>query len=998
MTKIVILFLVLNIPFLFCFAERSLIIESFESGYVPLFSYEDEDIEPDSFAFDTDNTANTYSVYSLKLFGNTWKTKPIESVLITENSVWTIDVFSQNVSDIQGFGISDGEKTLFYSFFGTEELNIEEWVPVYQGLYGTGQWVNFPLPVGSDWFAWYEEYPVISEIIFVNDADDNSGIVFFDNVLDITDHLPVAPEAEISYSIISSRIRENRSREVVIQFHAEITDPDSDEHVYYWDFGDGFSSSEAEPIHTYYIEDNHLYTVLLQILDDDGLWGYASCSVQLNPGTTNLPVRMNFVGDVMLARNLQGVINSIGLDNIFAPISPYLGEAADITVANLECPFTSANTNHPTKTIYFKAAPENMAAISHAMIDVVSLANNHTWDYLDAGMLETIQLLEAYQIGYGGAGMNSYEAYLPHFENSFGINTAFLFSCDRTGQYNNYQPYLQAGLNKPGFAYMTPYYVSKQIDMVRNVADVIVVNTHSGSEYSIAPGANYDYIDIFSGWDVKDFELEEDYTPRADIPHMWDLEIRRHFIDQGADIVICHHPHIIQGFEIYNGKLIAHSLGNFVFDLTYSETFPSMILNMNISENGLSDYTITPVFIDDFIPQRARGDLGLHILEYLAMKSRELNTFLKIDRENLIAEVIIDTFNMIVFSQPHNLETNAVFLQNEYYSPPVRLPYGGYISSLNSIVPDNNMQFRLGRELVWNGNFEDEGSTEWNLNSDFEWIDDTVSFSGERSLCLTRNSAQGYAVMTDLANRLKRFSSADYSVHGYIKTENVSSANIQVRYFSNRTGGNALGIGETAMATGTHEWQYFWQNISFEDGTNFFNINSILSPPDNGESFAWFDDIGVIEWTDWQEYTGFPEYVWNPNNYRFIQIKSTESFDTALINISSSDYNNPLVQFSSDAVPQSAGATLYDNFPNPFNPETTISFSLLQESNVQISIYNIRGQKVKQLVNDKFPQGKHFIVWNGKNSQDKSAASGIYFYRFVVDGKLQDQKKMLLLK
>ncbi|NQT65263.1 MAG: CapA family protein, partial [FCB group bacterium] len=64
---------------------------------------------------------------------------------------------------------------------------------------------------------------------------------------------------------------------------------------------------------------------------------------------------------------------------------------------------------------------------------------------------------------------------------------------------------------------------------------------------------------------------------RIDIPHMWDIEIRHHMIDSGADLVICHHPHVIQGIEVYNGKVIAHSLGNFVFDLSYLETFPTMI-------------------------------------------------------------------------------------------------------------------------------------------------------------------------------------------------------------------------------------------------------------------------------------------------------------------------------------------------------------------------------------------------------------------------------------
>ncbi len=982
-------------------ANRSIIIESFESGNVPFTSWQDEDLEPESYYFSTDNTANPYSVYSLAVYGNTWKVATIEPITLQENSVWQIDVFCENVADIQGFGLFDGENTLFYSFFGTEMLNIEEWVPVYQGVHNTGEWITFLLPVADDWFAWYEEYPIIQQIIFLNDADDNPGIVYFDDVLDVSSQQPIPPDVEVYYSVIGDYRDEAGQRNVTVQFSAEIIDPDSDSHVYYWDFGDGYSSMNPEPEHTYLVEDNHLYTVLLSVVDDTQKWGYGSCNVPVEPGSSTLPVKMNFIGDVMLARSMQSIINNFGMETIFSSIDPYLGQAADITIANLESPFTNSNNNHPTKTIYFKADPANIAAITHAGIDVACLANNHIWDYMNEGMLDTQQLLYENQIAFGGAGINSYEAYLPHFENRSGINIAFLFSSDRTGQYNNYQPYLQAGLDKPGFAYMTPYYVSQQIAEVQNVADVIVVNTHSGSEYSTAPGANYDSIDIFAGWDERDFAEDEDYTPRADIPHMWDIEIRHHFIDQGADIVICHHPHVIQGLEIYNGKLIAHSLGNFVFDLTYSETFPSMILNMNVNENGLSDYSITPVFIDDFIPKRAEGELGLHILEYLVMKSRDLNTYLKIDRENIVAEVIIDTLNMISQTNEFILQTDLQVEDDHFISPPVRFPELGYASQLAAVIPQDIYHFRLGRELVWNGNFEDEGSSEWNLNSDYEWLDNAVYYNGDYSLCLNRESWQGVNVVTDLSNRLKRFEDSQYTVHGYIKTENVSASTIQIRCYSNRTGGGLLGIGElNQTATGTSDWQYYHGNLDFEEGTNFFNINASLAPPDEGESFAWFDDIGLIEWTTWQDYNGFATNIWNPNNYRYIQLKSTSEITYAELEVQVIDYNNPLVQAQENPVPPAKIAEMNQNYPNPFNPETIVSFNLTTESTVftELTIYNIKGQKVRTLANENLPAGEYEYLWNGKNDAQKRVASGIYFISLQVNKKVIATRKCLLLK
>jgi len=85
-------------------------------------------------------------------------------------------------------------------------------------------------------------------------------------------------------------------------------------------------------------------------------------------------------------------------------------------------------------------------------------------------------------------------------------------------------------------------------------------------------------------------------------------------------------------------------------------------------------------------------------------------------------------------------------------------------------------------------------------------------------------------------------------------------------------------------------------------------------------------------------------------------------------------------------------------YPNPFNPSTTIYFSITKESNVELSIFNIKGQKVKTLVNDNLEKGNHSVVWLGKDEADKSVSSGVYFYKIKFDGKNESVKKCLLLK
>jgi len=86
------------------------------------------------------------------------------------------------------------------------------------------------------------------------------------------------------------------------------------------------------------------------------------------------------------------------------------------------------------------------------------------------------------------------------------------------------------------------------------------------------------------------------------------------------------------------------------------------------------------------------------------------------------------------------------------------------------------------------------------------------------------------------------------------------------------------------------------------------------------------------------------------------------------------------------------------NYPNPFNPTTTISFSIPEESKVELSVFNIKGQKVKTLAKDSYQKGKHSVVWNGKSDSGKSVSSGVYFYKLDTENNNSVMKKCLLLK
>jgi hypothetical protein len=88
---------------------------------------------------------------------------------------------------------------------------------------------------------------------------------------------------------------------------------------------------------------------------------------------------------------------------------------------------------------------------------------------------------------------------------------------------------------------------------------------------------------------------------------------------------------------------------------------------------------------------------------------------------------------------------------------------------------------------------------------------------------------------------------------------------------------------------------------------------------------------------------------------------------------------------------------LNQNFPNPFNPETTIKYQLAESAPVQLRIYNIVGQVVRTLVSEQQAAGRYQIRWNGTDDRGVAVSSGIYFYQ-VSAGKFQDVKRLMLLK
>jgi poly-gamma-glutamate capsule biosynthesis protein CapA/YwtB (metallophosphatase superfamily) len=296
-------------------------------------------------------------------------------------------------------------------------------------------------------------------------------------------------------------------------------------------------------------------------------------------------VNLTFVGDILFASKVEDLLKTNGYAYPYKYVKSYL-EKADITIANLESPITDRGKAE-SKEYVFRSPVQALPELKNAGVDVLNLANNHIMDYGQEGLLDTFDHLDTHQFLRIGAGRNIDEAFTPAIVQHQGMKIAFLgFSrvIPSTSWY--------AGKNKPGVAesYSTKM-ASEAIRKARAEADLVVVIAHWGQE-------------------------------RKDRPVKEQVDLAHTYIDEGADLVVASHPHVLQGFEQYKGKWIAYSLGNFIFTTNeVPATWESMILEASCTKERTCELHMIPIMTKWAQPIRMVEDLGLKLFERLSRVS-----------------------------------------------------------------------------------------------------------------------------------------------------------------------------------------------------------------------------------------------------------------------------------------------------------------------------------------------------------------------------------------
>ena len=197
---------------------------------------------------------------------------------------------------------------------------------------------------------------------------------------------------------------------------------------------------------------------------------------------------------------------------------------------------------------------------------------------------------------------------------------------------------------------------------------------------------------------------------------------------------------------------------------------------------------------------------------------------------------------------------------------------------------------------------------------------------------------------------------------------------------------------------GDTDWTYYYKELTVPTSTNYFDILLISETPNSGMSYAWFDNVGLIEWNDWELQSSNPT-IMNPNDYYFYQVRTDEPLATATVKYVETAYG-PIPQVGIDDEPvQHQVISQVRNFPNPFNNSTKISFTLKENvEDVAVKIYNIKGQLIRELQIQDLKLKMNEVFWDAKDSFGKNAANGIYFYTISSDGKILATQKCLLLR
>lgn len=315
---------------------------------------------------------------------------------------------------------------------------------------------------------------------------------------------------------------------------------------------------------------------------------------------TQARVSLCAVGDILLDRGIRASIQSNSVDYPFKHVSEFINDF-DLAFCNLECPVSAVGQS--TGKIYcFRADTSYFSGVQDAGFNLFSLANNHIIDWGEKACLDTKQLIEKNNLYVVGAGKDQAEAQAPLSIKMNGLKFAFLASVGIPLK-DMIWP-----ISKSGPAQANLEQLVELILKIRQTVDYIVVSLHWGTEY--------------------------EHLPRSH-QVIWAHTL----INAGADLIIGHHPHVLQSIEYYNNRVILYSLGNFIFDQHKLYQRQSGVFSCIFKKGRIDSICFHPVLLQDFQPRLAQDTVFELIAQKINVISKKYNAvFLKTKNQLFITD------------------------------------------------------------------------------------------------------------------------------------------------------------------------------------------------------------------------------------------------------------------------------------------------------------------------------------------------------------------------
>lgn len=313
----------------------------------------------------------------------------------------------------------------------------------------------------------------------------------------------------------------------------------------------------------------------------------------IHPPSDSIEVVLHFAGDFLPAGHYEAAAGDSPAV-AFSNFPLFLHD--DFTIVNQECPITDRGAKTP-KPYNFRMRPDYVRVYPQAGIELVNLANNHVYDYGEEGLFDTISYLDSIGVMHIGAGRTVSEARKPIIVNLKGHRVGFL------GFYGGGEAPV-AGRATAGVAPRNLDVIHHDLERLRgrDSVDFAVVTLHWGTE-------------------------------KAEEPDSGQQLFAREIIDAGADLVVGHHPHVLQGIERYHNGVIAYSLGNFVFGGNSRNSYDTAILELTLSGRG-AEYKLIPVGVRNWRLGILEGPEGEKVVKSVSDRSRIFSNSIFQQKEN----------------------------------------------------------------------------------------------------------------------------------------------------------------------------------------------------------------------------------------------------------------------------------------------------------------------------------------------------------------------------